>query len=219
MAIAAVGAALYNLYAFQHWGEAVAYFRTDTRSMGLLAGCALALAVRGWPESVVVSDRAKHVLRVGALVAFGLFWFICIFCSAQTGTAASLMYSGATLSSVVLVACRGLGIRELLGTPPVETRTGLGGRPLLRHLPVSLPFGVGLRASTRLSWWRAQRGRDRVHPHYIALGGGIPSMGRNTLPQIEGARCRSTHADASNSGDYHVSPALRDLTDDHLARP
>jgi len=144
MAVVAVGAALYNLYAFQHWGEAVAYFRTDTRSMGLLAGCALALAVRGRPESIVLSARAKHVLRAGALVAFGMFWFICIFCSAQTGTAASLMYSGATLSSVVLVAFAVLvsesyWVRLLSGRGPAW----VGARSYgiyLYHYPLALVF-------------------------------------------------------------------------------
>jgi peptidoglycan/LPS O-acetylase OafA/YrhL len=102
MATLAVLAGLYNLYAWQHWG-AVAYFRTDTHAMGLCAGCALALALKGRPESVSLSTRERWLLQLTALGAFVLFCVICV-SPWDSPQAASMMLNAATLSSVALVA-------------------------------------------------------------------------------------------------------------------
>ena len=104
MASLAGVAGLYNLWALQHWGPAVAYFRTDTRAMGLCAGCALALALKGRPESVLVSARGRRLLEVTALCAFVVFGYICMFCTGRTARGTSLILNAATLSSVALVA-------------------------------------------------------------------------------------------------------------------
>lgn len=104
LASLAVVAGLYNLWAMEHWGGASAYYRTDTHAMGLCAGCALAFALKGRPESVSLSNSAKRLLLVAALGSFALFGYICIFCAGQTSTGASLMLNAATLSSVALVA-------------------------------------------------------------------------------------------------------------------
>jgi peptidoglycan/LPS O-acetylase OafA/YrhL len=96
-------AGLYNLWAMQHWGPAVAFYRTDTHAMGLCAGCALAFAVKGRPESVLLSARVRRLLSATAFGAFVLFCLICIN-PARTASGASLMLNAATLSSVALVA-------------------------------------------------------------------------------------------------------------------
>ena len=103
MASLAVVAGVYNLWAMQHWGGAVAYFRTDTHAMGLCAGCALALAIKGRPESVSLSTRGRWLLGVSALGAFVLFCVVCVL-PGTTPRAASMMLNAATLSSVALVA-------------------------------------------------------------------------------------------------------------------
>jgi peptidoglycan/LPS O-acetylase OafA/YrhL len=103
MASLAVVAGLYNLWATQHWGPAVAFYRTDTHAMGLCAGCALALAVKGRPESISLSARGRRLLQMTALGAFMLFCLICIN-PAPTASGAAMMLNAATLSSVALVA-------------------------------------------------------------------------------------------------------------------
>jgi peptidoglycan/LPS O-acetylase OafA/YrhL len=103
MATLAVLAGLYNLWAWEHWGRAPTYFRTDTHAMGLCAGCALALALTGRPESVSLSARGRRLLQVTAFGAFALFCVVCIN-PGNTPKAASMMLNAATLSSVALVA-------------------------------------------------------------------------------------------------------------------
>jgi peptidoglycan/LPS O-acetylase OafA/YrhL len=103
MASLVVVAGLYNLWAMEHWGGAVAYFRTDTHAMGLCAGCALALALKGRPESVSLSTGGKWLLQLTALGAFALFCVVCV-SPGNTPQAASMMLNAATLSSVALVA-------------------------------------------------------------------------------------------------------------------
>lgn len=103
MASAAVVAGLYNLWAAQHWGGTVAYYRTDTHAMGLSAGCALAFALRGRPECVSLSARGRRLLQVAAVAALVSF---CVICTKPEDTArgTSMMLNAATLCSVALVA-------------------------------------------------------------------------------------------------------------------
>jgi peptidoglycan/LPS O-acetylase OafA/YrhL len=141
MAALAVLAGVYNLYAWAHWGKGVAYFRTDAHAMGLCAGCALALAVCGRPESVSLSARGRRFLQVAALGAFALFGAICV-SDALTPKAASLMLNAATLSAVALVACvvlvpESYGVRLLSRRGP----SWLGARSYgiyLYHYPLAV---------------------------------------------------------------------------------
>ena len=103
MATLAVADGLYNFWAMQHWGPGVAFYRTDTHAMGLCAGCALAFALKGRPETVSLSTRGKRLLETTALVAFALFCLICV-SPARTAGEASMMLNAATLSSLALVA-------------------------------------------------------------------------------------------------------------------
>src|SRR3974390_955282 len=97
-------AGLYNLWAMQHWGWQVAYFRTDTHAMGLCAGSALALALAGRPGSVSLPKSKRRLLQGAALGGFALFAYICIFCVGQTAARSSVMLNAAVLASVAMVA-------------------------------------------------------------------------------------------------------------------
>jgi peptidoglycan/LPS O-acetylase OafA/YrhL len=104
MASLACLAGLYNLWAMEHWGWLPAYNRSDTHAMGLCAGCALALAVKGRPEAIVLPIRARQLLQWAALGALALFCYICIFSFGQTALGDSMMLNLGTLSALVLVA-------------------------------------------------------------------------------------------------------------------
>jgi peptidoglycan/LPS O-acetylase OafA/YrhL len=141
MASLAVVAGLYNLWAMEHWGGAVADFRTDTHAMGLCAGSALALALKGRPESVSLSTRGRWLIQVTALGAFALFCVVCV-SPVNTPQAASMMLNAATLCSVALVAYVVLvpanaWVRLLSGRGP----SWLGARSYgiyLYHYPLAL---------------------------------------------------------------------------------
>jgi peptidoglycan/LPS O-acetylase OafA/YrhL len=143
MATLAVVAGLYNLWAWEHLGRSFAYFRTDSHAMGLCAGCALALAVKGRPESISLSTWGRRLLQVAALGAFALFCVVCIN-PGNTPNGASMMLNAASLCSVALVAfvvlvSENFWVRLLSRRGP----TWLGARSYgiyLYHYPLAVVF-------------------------------------------------------------------------------
>jgi peptidoglycan/LPS O-acetylase OafA/YrhL len=132
---------LYFFVALAHWGPPRAIFGTDTHSMGLLAGSALALWVwRNGSLGVLEARRARRlgVAGLGATVFLVLAAFVLPW---------DLVIVPATLAATVLVACLMLSPEGALTTVfSMRFMRWLGRRSYgiyLYHYPLALLFVTG----------------------------------------------------------------------------
>ena len=163
------------------------YYGTDTRAFELLIGAALALVVTGRPDHAPGTRRLLHVLAPLAAVVLGVLW---VTAGDDTENPSTWMFRGGLVLAGLLAAAVIAGVAQPdaggLGRAAVGPAAALGGRDLLRDLPLAL---AGLRADDRRDH-RARRRRPADGPagRHPRRGHGqlLPPRATVPAPPVEG---------------------------------
>jgi peptidoglycan/LPS O-acetylase OafA/YrhL len=133
----------YLLFAMAHWGEQQGFFRTDTHSMGLLAGAALALVIGGPSPTLRLSERGAWMLRRLAVMATAIIAFLALL-QPKTPPQQGIMIITATGATVALVArlvLDGAGrLARLFGSRPARWVGRRSYGIYLYHFPIAVVF-------------------------------------------------------------------------------
>ena len=143
VAVLAILDCAYLLFAMAHWGQQQGFFRTDTHSMGLLAGAALALVIGNRSPALRLSERRAWMLRRVALMATVIIVFLALL-QPKTPPEQGIMIITATGATVVLVArlvLDGAGrLSRLFGSGPARWIGRRSYGIYLYHFPISVVF-------------------------------------------------------------------------------